>query len=340
MFITTANLLDPSRRLCGTAWRSWNWWATPRRRSWGSPFPTSIPRQLEAHGLTNEHLEIAPAAVRMVIASYTREAGLRNLEREVASLCRGAAREIAEGTKTQVAINEVDIAQYLGPPKFFGMRLWSTPSRGGHGSGLDPTGGDILFIEVLKMPGKRWPQLTGQLGEVMKESASAALSYIRAGPRFWGSKRTFSIGNDLHIHVPAGAIPKDGPSAGVALLCALVSLLSNRPIKKGLAMTGEITLRGTCWPVGGIKNKVLAAHGPASRRSSCRPEPGGPGGDPARGAGGTHLPPGGTDGTGPGIRLPAALKQGERGEKGKGEIGPPGLVFGFRPVPLFKAKFV
>ncbi|MCX5893431.1 MAG: endopeptidase La [Deltaproteobacteria bacterium] len=261
MFITTANLLDPIPPALRDRMEVLELVGYTEEEKLGIAFSYLIPRQLEAHGLTAEQLEIAPAAIRLVISSYTREAGLRNLEREIASLCRGVAREVAEGLQTHVAINEVDIATYLGPPKFFREAALEHPEPGvATGLAWTPSGGDILFIEVLRMPGKGNLRLTGQLGDVMKESAAAALSYIRARAPFLGIAEDFFDSADLHIHVPAGSIPKDGPSAGVALLCALVSLLKNQPIKKGLAMTGEITLRGHVLPVGGIKNKVLAAH--------------------------------------------------------------------------------
>jgi len=224
-------------------------------------FSHLIPRQLAAHGLTVENLEITREGVRRIIAAYTREAGLRNLEREIAALCRGVAREVAEGSRTQATVDADEVAQYLGPRRFFREAALDRPEPGvATGLAWTPAGGDILFIEVLRMPGNGSLKLTGQLGDVMKESASAALSYIRARAPFLGIEEDFFEKSDLHIHVPAGAIPKDGPSAGLAMLCAVVSLLSGRPVKKGLAMTGEITLRGHVLPVGGIKNKVLAAH--------------------------------------------------------------------------------
>jgi ATP-dependent Lon protease len=171
------------------------------------------------------------------------------------------AREVAEGGRQHLKIDAAEVAAYLGPPRFFREAALDHPEVGvATGLAWTPTGGDILFIEVLRMPGKGNLKLTGQLGDVMKESANAALSYIRARAPFLGIEEDFFEKADLHIHVPAGAIPKDGPSAGLAMLTALVSLLSNRPVKKGLAMTGEITLRGHVMPVGGIKNKVLAAH--------------------------------------------------------------------------------
>jgi ATP-dependent Lon protease len=171
------------------------------------------------------------------------------------------AREVAEGGRQHLKIDAAEVAGYLGPPRFFREAALDHPEVGvATALAWTPSGGDILFIEVLRMPGKGNLRLTGQLGDVMKESANAALSYIRARAPFLGIEEDFFDNTDLHIHVPAGAIPKDGPSAGVAMLTALVSLLSNRPVKKGLAMTGEITLRGHVMPVGGIKNKVLAAH--------------------------------------------------------------------------------
>ncbi len=261
MFITTANLLDPIPPPLRDRMEVLELPGYTEEEKVEITYKYLIPRQLEAHGLQPEQFSISPEAVHRLIAHYTREAGLRNLEREIASLCRAAGREIVEGTKKRVEIGETDLAAYLGPPKFFREAALERPEPGvATGLAWTPTGGDILFIEVLRMPGKGGLKLTGQLGEVMKESAEAALSYVRARAPFLGVEEDFFEGSDLHIHVPAGAIPKDGPSAGLALLAALVSRLANRPVKKGLAMTGEITLRGDVLPVGGIKNKVLAAH--------------------------------------------------------------------------------
>jgi ATP-dependent Lon protease len=261
MFITTANLIDPIPPALMDRMEVLELTGYTEEEKVGIAFDYLIPRQLEAHGLTAEQFLVTPDAVRALIASYTREAGLRNLEREVASLCRGAGREIVEGVKQKVEITENDLATYLGPPKFFREAALEHPEPGvATGLAWTPTGGDILFIEALRMPGKGDLKLTGQLGDVMKESAAAALSYIRARAPFLGVEEDFFNGTDIHVHVPAGAIPKDGPSAGVAMLMALVSLLSGRPIKKGLAMTGEITLRGHVLRIGGLKNKVLAAH--------------------------------------------------------------------------------
>jgi ATP-dependent Lon protease len=261
MFITTANLIDPIPPPLRDRMEVLELPGYTEEEKVGIAFKYLIPRQLEAHGLTAGQFSVTEEAIRTLIASYTREAGLRNLEREVASLCRGAGREIVEGTKKRVEITENDLAAYLGPPKFFREAALEHPEPGvATGLAWTSTGGDILFIEALRMPGRGDLKLTGQLGDVMKESGAAALSYIRARAPFLGVAEDFFDGTDIHIHVPAGAIPKDGPSAGVALLLALVSLLSGRPIRKGLAMTGEITLRGHVLRVGGIKNKVLAAH--------------------------------------------------------------------------------
>jgi ATP-dependent Lon protease len=261
MFITTANLLDPIPPPLRDRMEVLELTGYTEEEKLEIAFSHLLPRQLEAHGLTNEQMELTREAVRRVIASYTREAGLRNLEREIAALSRGVAREVAEGGRQHVKIDADDVAQYLGPPRFFREAALDNPEPGvATGLAWTPTGGDILFIEVLRMPGKGNLKLTGQLGDVMKESANAALSYIRARAPFLGIEEDFFEKSDLHIHVPAGAIPKDGPSAGVAMLTALVSLLSGRAVKKNLAMTGEITLRGHVLPVGGIKNKVLAAH--------------------------------------------------------------------------------
>jgi len=220
-----------------------------------------IPRQREAHGLKAKEINFTTGAIRHIISGYTREAGLRNLEREIASVCRGVAAGIAEGKIKKATIRIGDLAEYLGPVKLQpeAKARMTTPGVA-MGLAWTPTGGDLLFIEATAMKGKKGLTLTGQLGDVMKESATAALSFIRANAKKLGVDENFFDSHDIHIHVPAGAIPKDGPSAGVTMLTALVSLLKNKTIKKDLAMTGEITLRGQVLPVGGIKEKVLAAH--------------------------------------------------------------------------------
>ena len=215
-----------------------------------------LPNQLEAHGLTDDSLQLTDNAIRTIIRSYTREAGVRNLEREIASVCRGVAREVAAGGVLSMHIHQEDLEKFLGPIKFMpetAARTWGP----GLATGLawTPAGGDLIFIEAAQMPGKGGLTLTGQLGDVMKESATAALTYVRSHAGELGIN-----GTDVHIHVPAGAIPKDGPSAGVTMLVTLASLATGREVRKDLAMTGEITLRGDVLPVGGIKEKVLAAH--------------------------------------------------------------------------------
>ena len=220
-----------------------------------------IPRQLTENGLTAEQFKITPKALNSIICGYTREAGVRNLERQIANACRGVAAQIAEGNIKSKIITLKDIPKYLGPIRVM-TDIDARIAKPGIAIGLawTPVGGDLLFIEATAMKGKKGMTLTGQLGDVMKESASAALSFIRTNAKDLGIKPNFFEDVDLHIHVPAGGIPKDGPSAGVTILTAMTSLLTNRKIKKDLAMTGEITLRGAVLPVGGIKEKVLAAY--------------------------------------------------------------------------------
>jgi ATP-dependent Lon protease len=220
-----------------------------------------IPRQREANGLTADQITFTRAALRYIISGYTREAGLRNLEREIGSVCRGVASKIAEEAITSEAIKIQQVTKYLGVARFTGETKVRT-STPGVVTGLAWTqfGGDILFVEATAMKGKDRLILTGQLGDVMKESAQAALSFVRTNAAKLGLSDTIFENQDIHVHIPAGAIPKDGPSAGVTLLTALVSFLTKRRVVKDLAMTGEITLRGLVLPVGGIKEKVLAAH--------------------------------------------------------------------------------
>ena len=220
-----------------------------------------IPKQLREHGITDEHLELTDAALAKIIVGYTREAGVRNLERRIADVCRAIAVGVASGRTEKRVIDEGDLAEILGPEKFYNEVAERTEITGvATGLAWTPTGGDILFIEATKMPGKGTLTLTGQLGDVMKESAQAALSYVRSKSRSLGIDPSFLEKQDVHIHFPAGAIPKDGPSAGVTIVTALVSLLADIHARGDTAMTGEITLRGQVLPVGGIKEKVLAAH--------------------------------------------------------------------------------
>ncbi|MDT7879819.1 MAG: endopeptidase La [Candidatus Hydrothermia bacterium] len=221
-----------------------------------------IPREIENHGLNNYKIEFEDKAIEEIINKWTREAGVRQLDRKIAEILRKIAVQVAEKNlkNKKFLIKSTNVSKFLGPPLFY-SEVAERQNEIGVAIGLawTPFGGDIIFIEALKMPGKGQLKLTGHLGNVMKESAQAAYSLLRANFEKWKIKNNDFDKYDVHIHVPAGAIPKDGPSAGIAILMALVSLFSNRPIKKFLAMTGEITLRGKILPVGGIKEKVLAA---------------------------------------------------------------------------------
>ena len=219
-----------------------------------------IPRQIKEHGLDPERVHITLSAIKRIIREYTREAGVRNLEREIGGICRSLARKTAEGKTGKVSVRAGKVPGHIGLPKFSSEILERTGVPGvATGMAWTPAGGDILFVEATMMPGQKSLVLTGQLGDVMKESAQAALSYVRSKAKTLGISEDFFADHDLHIHVPAGAIPKDGPSAGVTILTALASLLTCRPIKSDVAMTGEVTLRGAVLPVGGIKEKILAA---------------------------------------------------------------------------------
>ena len=219
-----------------------------------------IPKEIKANALRPEEIEIQDLALRSIIKDYTREAGVRNLEREIANVCRKVAKAVAEKKPTPVTIKAEELHDYLGRPKYFAETSIMI-DRPGVVTGLawTPSGGDILFVEASRMPGSKQLTLTGQLGDVMKESAQAALSYVRSQAESFGINKDFFEKSDIHIHVPAGAIPKDGPSAGVTMTTAIVSMLTGRLVKNDLAMTGEITLRGKVMPIGGVKEKVLAA---------------------------------------------------------------------------------
>jgi ATP-dependent Lon protease len=261
MFITTANMLDtiPPALLDRLEVIELTGYTQQEKVKIAERY--LIPRQLKENGLTPEQFQLNEKALNMIITGYTREAGVRNLEREIANACRGVAAQIAEGSVKFKKLTDEDIPKYLGPVKV-PTDIDSRITRPGIAIGLawTPVGGDILFVEATAMKGKKGLTLTGQLGDVMKESAAAALSFIRTNAKELGVNSEFFEDMDIHIHVPAGAIPKDGPSAGVTMLTVLTSLLTNRRVKKHLAMTGEITLRGTVLPVGGIKEKVLAAY--------------------------------------------------------------------------------
>ncbi len=219
-----------------------------------------VPRQVKENGITDEIISFSEEALRTLIAKYTREAGLRNLEREIGSVCRKVARKIAEGGGKHFAITAGTVAKYLGPPKFLREEEMERNEVGVvTGLAWTPVGGEVLFVEASVMKGKGGLTLTGQLGDVMKESVQAALSYIRARAVELQLPEDFYATMDIHVHVPAGAIPKDGPSAGVTMATALVSALTRIPVRKDVAMTGEITLRGKVLPIGGLKEKILAA---------------------------------------------------------------------------------
>jgi ATP-dependent Lon protease len=221
-----------------------------------------VPKELFAHGLAAHELAFEPDAIRQIVRGYTREAGVRNLEREIAAIARKVARQGAEGQGGPVRITPGTLVEYLGRPKFFDEVAERT-ARPGVATGLawTPTGGDVLFVEVTMMPSSEERLiLTGMLGDVMRESAQTAVSYVRSNAEALDIDPRLFEGKTIHVHVPAGAIPKDGPSAGVTIMAALASLTTRRPVRNDLAMTGEITLRGKVLPVGGIKEKVLAAH--------------------------------------------------------------------------------
>ena len=216
---------------------------------------------MKAHALAKEPLEWTEDGLTFLIRNYTREAGVRNLEREIATVARKIATRKAEGREFRSVIDPTDVREYLGRPRhFYEERTQRTEQAGvAIGVGVSGVGGDIMFIEASRMPGKGSLTVTGQLGDVMKESATAAMSFVRSRASDLGIAQDFFKESDIHLHVPAGAIPKDGPSAGTAMTTALVSLLTGVPVLDNVAMTGEITLRGQVLPVGGIKMKALAA---------------------------------------------------------------------------------
>jgi ATP-dependent Lon protease len=261
MFLATANVIDPVPAALKDRLEILELPGYTRDEKRNIARQFLVPKQLEEHGLKAEHIEVTDAAVAEVIDGYTREAGVRNLEREVGSIARGVAVKIAEGSKEKYVIKAEEVPEYLGPQKFMSEVAERTAEPGvATGLAWTPVGGDILFIEATKMPGKGSLVLTGQLGDVMKESAQAALSFVRAKAKWLGIEENFLDKTDIHVHIPAGAIPKDGPSAGVTMFTALASMLTGKPIRNDVAMTGEITLRGNVLPVGGIKEKILAAH--------------------------------------------------------------------------------
>jgi len=261
MFITTANLLDPIPPALRDRMEVIHFPGYTEDEKVHIAEQYLIPKQLAEHGLSPAKLEIREDAVREMVRRYTREAGVRNLERTIAAIARQVARKVVEGKKGKTVVSSRTLHKYLGPPKFT-YGLAEEKDEVGVTTGLVWTevGGDVIFIEATAMPGKGAVILTGQLGDVMRESATAAISYIRTRATELGIAPDFADTKDLHIHVPAAAIPKDGPSAGITMATALASVLTGCPVRRDLAMTGEITLRGRVLPIGGLKEKLLAAH--------------------------------------------------------------------------------
>jgi ATP-dependent Lon protease len=260
MFITTANLMDPILPALRDRMEIIEIPGYTEEEKLGIAQKYLIPRQLEEHGITNRHVRVAEPAIRMIIANYTREAGVRNLEREIANVMRKVAKKVAEGKGQGFPVNPGNLHKYLGVPKYVPESELEKDEVGvATGLAWTESGGDVLYIEATVMKGKGQLTLTGHLGDVMKESAQAALSYVRSREKTLGINPDAFSKQDLHIHVPAGAIPKDGPSAGITMATAIASALSGIPARRDLAMTGEITLRGRVLPIGGLKEKILAA---------------------------------------------------------------------------------
>jgi ATP-dependent Lon protease len=261
LFITTANVLDPIPHALRDRMEVLEIPGYTEEEKLLIARDHLVQKQITNHGQTAEQLTITDEALRAVIRGYTREAGVRNLEREIGALCRKAARRRAEGEESPLTITPEIVTQMLGAPVFMDEEVEERTKEPGVAIGLawTPAGGDVLFIESSRMAGTGTLTLNGQLGDVMKESARAALSWLRAHAAAYGADPDFFKNAEIHLHVPSGAIPKDGPSAGVTIATALASELTRRPVRGDIAMTGEITLSGRVLPVGGIKEKVLAA---------------------------------------------------------------------------------
>ena len=260
MFITTANLLDPIQPAFRDRMETLHLPGYTEEEKLQIALRHLVPKQLEENALNKKLISFTKGAIKRIISLYTREAGVRNLEREIAAICRKVARKVAEGKKTITKITSQSIESYLGPTKIFRDQLLKKHQVGvTTGVAWTAAGGEILFVEATKMKGKGTLAMTGSLGDVMKESAQAALTYARVHAKDYGIDTKLFSQNDFHIHIPEGAIPKDGPSAGVTIATSLISVCTNRKVMCDVAMTGEITLRGNILPVGGIKEKVLAA---------------------------------------------------------------------------------
>jgi ATP-dependent Lon protease len=261
MFITTANVLDPIPRVLRDRMEVIELPGYTDLEKLQIAKRHLVPKELGNHGLKPENLTFEDQAIRGIISDYTREAGLRNLDREIAAICRKVAKMVASGQKRKVQVTPQSLKGFLGPTRFLQEMVQRTPHIGVvPGVAWTQTGGDLMFVEATKMKGKKSLTLTGYLGEVMKESVQTALSWVRSTSRKLGIDENFFEKYDIHVHVPAGAIPKDGPSAGITMATAIASLLTERPVKTNLAMTGELTLRGEVLPIGGLKEKTLAAY--------------------------------------------------------------------------------
>jgi ATP-dependent Lon protease len=262
MFVATANIADPIPPPLRDRMEILELPGYTRREKLAIARQHLIPKQLDEHGLNTEQITITDEAVEEIIEHYTREAGVRSLERQIASVIRGVAVKVAEGDHTPRSVkSEEELREFLGAIKYTSEVAERTEETGvATGLAWTSVGGEILFIEATRMFGTGKMQLTGQLGDVMKESAHAALSYVRANAEKYGIPKDFLEKSDIHIHIPAGGMPKDGPSAGITMFTALVSLLTGIRVRHDVAMTGEISLRGRALPVGGVKEKILAAH--------------------------------------------------------------------------------
>jgi ATP-dependent Lon protease len=226
-----------------------------------------VPKQVEAHGLIRERISLPDRTLRLVVREYTREAGVRHLERRIADLCRKAARLVAEGHEGKISVSERRVRSWLGPRQFSREARRRTADAGvATGLAYTAAGGDILFVEAQAYPGKGRLTITGQLGDVMQESAQAALSWVRSHSGRLGLSEDWFAGHDVHLHVPAGAVPKDGPSAGITMATAIASLVRDTPVADDLGMTGELTLTGQVLPIGGVREKALAAQRAGLRR--------------------------------------------------------------------------
>lgn len=261
MFITTANVLDTIPPALRDRLEIIHFAGYTHDEKFKIARDFLLKKQLENHGLDEKKVEVTDDALKFIIHHYTREAGVRNFERKIASVLRKIAKKVAEGEKEKIVVKEDDVKKYLGPIKFMATMVEKKDEIGmSTGLAWTEAGGDIMFIEVALMPGKGQLILTGQLGDVMKESCQAAMSYIRAKAGKLGLAENFYQKLDVHVHVPEGAVPKDGPSAGLAITTAIVSALTKTPVNRKIAMTGEVTLRGRALEIGGVKEKVIAAH--------------------------------------------------------------------------------